>query len=73
MLLIFSDFTLLQVSGEVTYNGQPLSSFLPQRTAAYVPQVLFLLSHARAQSYERMLIKVLEIIIHVMTSQYTSK
>ena len=33
-----------QVSGEVTYNGQPLSSFLPQRTAAYVPQVLFPLS-----------------------------
>ncbi|KAL3156296.1 hypothetical protein ABBQ32_012566 [Trebouxia sp. C0010 RCD-2024] len=28
----------VQVSGEVTYNGQPLSSFLPQRTAAYVPQ-----------------------------------
>ena len=35
-----------QVSGEVTYNGQPLSTFLPQRTAAYVPQVLFPLSHA---------------------------
>ena len=29
----------LQVTGEVTYNEQPLSSFLPQRTAAYVPQV----------------------------------
>ncbi|KAA6418150.1 MAG: ATP-binding cassette transporter [Trebouxia sp. A1-2] len=28
----------IKVSGEVTYNGQPLSSFLPQRTAAYVPQ-----------------------------------
>ena len=30
---------LAQVSGEVTYNGQTLDSFLPQRTAAYVPQV----------------------------------
>lgn len=38
----------MQVSGEVTYNGQPLSSFLPQRTAAYVPQVPFPKLHARA-------------------------
>ncbi len=38
----------MQVSGEVTYNGQPLSSFLPQRTAAYVPQVPFPVSHAHA-------------------------
>ena len=27
-----------QVTGEVTYNGEPLSSFYPERTAAYVPQ-----------------------------------
>ena len=31
------------MSGEVTYNGQPLDSFLPQRTAAYIPQVRHLI------------------------------
>lgn len=33
----------VQVSGQVTYNGQLLDTFLPQRTAAYVPQVKILL------------------------------
>ena len=28
----------LRVAGEVTYNGQPMKSFTPQRTAAYIPQ-----------------------------------
>lgn len=43
MILTQYECLLAQVSGEVTYNGQPLDSFLPQRTAAYVPQVKILL------------------------------
>ena len=29
----------LQISGDITYNGEPLANFYPQRTAAYVDQV----------------------------------
>ena len=29
---------LPQIGGEVTYNGEGFSSFIPQRTAAYVDQ-----------------------------------
>lgn len=46
LLSLFS-WIFMQVSGEVTYNGQPLSSFLPQKTAAYVPQVPFPLLHTQ--------------------------
>ncbi len=28
-----------QITGNITYNGESLSSFVPQRTAAYVSQV----------------------------------
>ena len=30
----------VQISGEVTYNGESLDSFLPEHTVAYVPQVI---------------------------------
>ena len=30
----------VQISGKVTYNGESLDSFLPERTVAYVPQVV---------------------------------
>ena len=29
----------LQISGDITYNGEPFANFYPQRTAAYVDQV----------------------------------
>ena len=31
-----------QITGNITYNGESLSSFVPQRTAAYVSQVSWL-------------------------------
>ena len=31
-----------QITGKITYNGQTFSSFVPQRTAAYVSQVSWL-------------------------------
>lgn len=34
------DPSAVQITGEVTYNGERLNSFLPERTAAYVPQVI---------------------------------
>ena len=32
-------FLHVQIEGDITYNGEPFSSFFPQRTAAYVDQV----------------------------------
>ena len=29
----------LQIGGHVSYKGEPLNKFYPERTAAYVPQV----------------------------------
>ena len=29
----------MQISGDITYNGEPFANFYPQRTAAYVDQV----------------------------------
>lgn len=39
MIVLHNGPLLLQVSGDVTYNGVPFSEFYPQRTAAYVDQV----------------------------------
>ena len=30
---------LLQIKGDITYNGEDFSQFIPERTAAYVNQV----------------------------------
>ena len=30
----------LQISGDITYSGEPFANFHPQRTAAYVDQVM---------------------------------
>ena len=33
---------VMQLSGQITYNGEKLNQFFPQRTAVYVNQVLAL-------------------------------
>lgn len=30
---------VVQIKGEITYNGEPFKAFWPQRTAAYIAQV----------------------------------
>lgn len=31
-------YSLLQVEGEISYNGQKLDEFVPQKTSAYISQ-----------------------------------
>lgn len=39
LMLIHKCWVLLQVDGQVTYNGKDFSQFVVERTAAYVSQV----------------------------------
>ncbi len=43
-----------QITGNITYNGESLSSFVPQRTAAYVSQVSQLSTLPRGPSASRL-------------------
>ena len=43
-----------QITGKITYNGQTFSSFVPQRTAAYVSQVSQLSTLPRGPSASRL-------------------
>ena len=48
--MVWKSNAQLQFGGHVSYNGEPLNKFYPERTAAYVPQVCLMLTLALASA-----------------------